>query len=179
MSSRAGRALQRAGAIVGAMGLAELVFTIIPKLEPLAKIIELVDMGSHRIWPSLGFAVEDSPLARFSLGCALIWIASIIAIEAFTRKEDAISLWTAISMESCNSRHGAGKFICTFIRWLATLAVAPVLIITASLQRLFTKTDSVTVGFVTINPDDLVAYLKLMTIALATIISLVVFLTSK
>jgi hypothetical protein len=106
-------------------------------------------------------------------------LAAWIALEAFSRITDGVSLWRNISSDSCGTvRDGVRRFACTGFKWTLTLVAAPVLIIWALAQRLQHGQRIVTVGFVTIDPAATIGYMKHMVLGLAFLLSLILLISS-
>jgi hypothetical protein len=170
------RGLYGVSLLLGVLAAAELVFIWLPKARPLAHVLELVQFYLERLHPSLGSLVGQSVLAQSIAVSVLIWIASWVALEAFARASGDDSLWSSISEDSCGlSARGTKKTLCTAIKWIGTLAAAPLLIVIALVRRVRSGASSVTAGFVTFDPGIVLQYMKHLIAGVALFAAIVLF----
>lgn len=154
--------------------LAELLFITFPKLHSLSTLYDAFQVFIDWINPSLIDHAGYSLWSKAIFYAILIWLSSYVALEAFARKTDGVSLWRDIKLDSCGrASQGARNSLCTAIKWTLTVFSAPFLVIAAYLQRWRTNTQNVTIGFITVNPDALIGYLKHLMLASAFLITLV------
>lgn len=175
--SSAGVVAYGASLLAGTLVLAELIFIFFPKIQPLGDILELFSLLMERINPAWKDIVGDGVLQRSTLALGLAWIASYAAIEYFSIKSDGLSLWRNIAHDLCGLvRLGVQKSVCATTKWLLTLLGSPILVLWSMLLRIRTGTNSVTVGFITIQPDVVLTYIKHLLLGLAILVSVALFL---
>jgi hypothetical protein len=172
-----GRGFYGASLVLGVLALADLMFFFLPKLQPLTRIIDLINLYFSKINPAFAKIIGDRIVNQAALAILVIWLASYIALEAFSRKEDGVSLWRNIALDSCGMRQqGFRRKLCATIKWIAMLLIAPVLIFLALFERIWFQRRIVTVGFVTVDPIIVVRYIKHIVLGLAMLISIALFL---
>lgn len=170
-----GRGVYGASIVLGVLAISELIFLLLPRLRPLNDLFDLIELFIDRIRPGCQGAISNSSLLQVSIAIALSWLAAWVALEAFSRSTDGVSLWRNISYDSCGTvRVGLRRFVCTASKWLLTFAFAPLLILWALFQRLRHGQRIVTVGFVTIDPTTIVRYIKHIALGVALMISIAV-----
>src|SRR5262245_26714839 len=99
---------------LGVLAATDLIFTLLPKLRPLGRLIELIQLYLERLHPSLGVFARNSLLLQVIAICTLVWLASWVALEAFSRATDGLSLWRNISEDSCGmAARGVRRLTCT------------------------------------------------------------------
>lgn len=172
------RLIYGAGVITGILALTELIFLFIPKFQPIIELFELLELYLARINPTFG-GIATNRILQFQIALLLMWLASNVAIEAFSRKLDGLSLWQNIASDSCaKAPSGLRRIACTACKWATTVAAAPLLIIWALVLRFYTQTSSVTVGFITIDPAVIIQYVKHLMLGLAAVSSLIALVLS-
>ena len=164
MSSAAagGGGFYGASLVLGALAATEFVLVFLPKLAPLGGFIELVELYIEHIIPNLTPLLSHSLLTKILTGLVLLWASSYAALEAFTREFDNLSLWNHIGRNSCGRKADGSwqLFFCTAWKWLITVLSGPVLIVWGLIRKIQIKTRMVSIGYVTINPNELVKYIR-------------------
>lgn len=172
-----GRGVYGASIIFGVLTIAELIFLLLPKLRPLTQLFDIIELILGRISPGLKGIVSASPLLQTAIAIGLVWVSAWVALEAFSRVSDGLSLWRNIAHDSCGPvRKGKGHLACTLSRWVLTITTAPLLIVWALIQRLRYGHQIVTVGFITIDPGAIIGYLKHLALGLALLLSIAVLI---
>jgi len=172
---RSGKGLYGASLALGVLAAADLVFMFLPKMRPFGRFIELIQLYLERLHPALGVFAGNSMLLQLIAICALVWLASWAALEAFSRATDGFSLWGNISEDSCGmTARGVRRAACTACKWVLTLLVAPTLIVLALARRARYGTCNVTVAFVTFDPAIVMMYIRHMLIGLGLVAGAVV-----
>lgn len=169
MSGRAlaGRGAYGASLLLGFLAAAELFLGLIPKLRPLSHLAELIHVYLERIHPALGTLAGNSWVVHGVLVALLLWLSSWLALEAFSRATDSISLWRSISDESCGmTPRGFRRFLCTATKWMFVAAAAPLLIALALVRRVRYGSRVVTVAFLSFAPGAVMNYMKHMFVGL-------------
>jgi hypothetical protein len=117
-----GKGIYGTSLALGALAATDLIFTFLPKLRPLGRFIELIQVYLERVHPSLGAFAVNSMLLQVIVIWALVWLASWAALEAFSRATDGLSLWRNISEDSCGmAARGVRRVACTACKWALTL----------------------------------------------------------
>ena len=170
----AGRGLYGVSLILGVFALAEFVLVFLPKLQPLRHLLDAIEIYLQKIHPSIKGRVGDGPFLQIVMAVLLGWIAAFLAIETFSRQADGVSIWRNIAHDACGLRSpGFGRWLCTATKWLLTLLAGPALIIWALLARMRSKTQHVTVGFITIEPAEVLNYVKHIVVGAAMLVAVV------
>jgi len=166
-----GRGMYGASLAFGALAAIEFIFLFFPKVRPLGRVLEVVQLYLERLHPALGSIVGPTWVGQLVTTCLLVWIASWAALEAFSRTTDGVSLWANIAEDSCGlEARGLKRITCAACKWAFTFAAAPVLIMLALVRRVRYGTSNVTVGFVSFDPGIVMKYIKhlLMGVALVS-----------
>ena len=171
-----GRGTFGASLALGVLAAAELVFILLPNARPLGRLLELIQLYLDRLHPALGWIVGHSVTAHLVASCILVWVASWMALEAFSRATDGLSIWGNIAADSCGTiARGLRRTICTACKWVFTVLTAPVLVMLALFRRLRYGICSVTVGFVTFDPNVVMKYIKHLFVGVALVVAVVLF----
>ena len=174
-SGGSGRGFYGTSLLFGALAATELLVVFLPKLAPIAALIEVIEVILEHIVP--GLKSGHSWIVQAGIGLLLVWLASYAALEAFTRKFDGLSLWSHIAQNSCaRLANGSSRlFFCTLSKWLATLITAPFLIAWGAVRTAQTKTRMISAGYVTMDPSTLLQYMKHLALGVVLIIAVVTF----
>lgn len=172
-----GKGLYRFSLLLGLLAAAELIFMLLPSARPLMQLLDLIKIFFEHIHPSLGILIGQSVSGRLAVGTGLVWLASWLALEAFSRATDEISLWGNIFEDSCGrAPRGLKRTLCTACKWAITISLAPAFILLALLRRVRYGTRSVTAGFVTLDPRIIMNYMRHFLIGLVVVATTVAFL---
>lgn len=168
--------IYRVSLLFGLLAMAELVFVLLPSARPLIQLLDLVQFYLERIHPALGTLVGHSMAGRLALGTFFAWLASWLALEAFSKATDEISIWGNIREDSCGrAPSGARRSLCTACKWALTVALAPGWILLALVRRVRYGTRSVSSGFLTFEPGIVMNYIRHLLLGLAAVVAFVVF----
>lgn len=168
----AGRGFYGAGLLLGMFALAEFVLTFLPKLQPLKHLLDVIEIYIHKIHPPLKSVSGYGWLIQAVVAVMLGWLSAFLAIEAFSRHADGVSVWRNIASDSCFRRApGFRRWLCTATKWLLTVLSGPILILWALLARMRSNTQHVTVGFITIEPALVFEYVKQIAVGAAILVA--------
>ena len=173
-----GRGLYGASLIVGIFALLDFLLIFLPKLTPLTKLFELIELYLEKINPTLAKLIGHNIMWQSSIGIGLVWLASFLAIESFTRKVDGLSVYQHISENSCG-RLQTGTLqhrACSNTKTLWTFLTAPLLIMSALIRQKRFKTKHVSVGYVTINPNMAVSFIKHLCLGIVAVVTVLAWI---
>jgi len=161
VSAATGRGLYGASVLAGGMVVAEAIFGAIPRLASLRRALETLELYFEKVVPALAPLIEPKGLGLVVIA-GLGWVSAFLALAAFTRFHDGLSLWQHIARNSCwRNAEGSSKAVrCTLPKWLATLALGPLIILVAFVKRIAVGVRTITIGYVSFDPSVIASYFK-------------------
>lgn len=175
--------LGAAGAL-GVFSLLMLVLAAVPKLAELNELQQLAYLyHDHIRAPLMRFVFGRDAQLPWSSGVIdvlFFWISLFVAINVFVYKNEDHLLWGHIRKNYCSlTADGFSKFLCTFWKFVVALLSIPIACLSMAIASLRADDNTLfTSCYITLNPLEIVRYLRFLSIALAATITVVAFFSS-